>query len=171
MGVNDFNPILQELINPPDSSKVECHADFRTLRDGDRVMHIRNDYKKDVFNGDIGVIAGINKDENSSVIYVQYPDKDTLVEYTQADWSDIVLSFATTVHKSQGGQYPVVILVLHPSHSIMLQRNLFYTGLTRSEKLCIIAGTEEAVKSAVYNNKIQKRNTTLKQRLLSQNIV
>lgn len=169
LGVNDFNPVMQQLINPPSPTKNEINANFRTLRVGDRVMHIHNDYKKEVFNGDIGLIAAITKDDSGSgsMIFVQYPDKDSLVPYDQSDWDDIVLAYASTVHKSQGGEYPVVILVLHPSQSIMLQRNLFYTGLTRARRLCIIVGTEDAIKTAVHNNKIQKRNTTLKHRLIN----
>lgn len=166
LGTKDLNPKLQALLNPPSDNKTEINTDFRILRVGDRVMHIRNDYNKEVFNGDLGVIASIDKSElSSSVIYVQYPDRDNLVEYEQCDWSDLQLAYACTVHKVQGSEYPCVILVLHPSQYVMLQRNLFYTGLTRAKKLCIIAGTSASIKTAVENNQIRARNTTLKERL------
>jgi exodeoxyribonuclease V alpha subunit len=166
LGINDLNPRLQAVLNPPDISKEEMKIGFGIFRVGDRVIHIRNDYNKEVFNGEVGFIAGINKENNSPVIYVRYPDKDNLVEYEQADWNDLQLSFCQTVHRSQGAEYPVVIVILHSSQSIMLQRNLFYTAVTRAKKLCIIAGTQDAMGIAVNNNKIQKRNTTLKERLI-----
>jgi exodeoxyribonuclease V alpha subunit len=167
LGINDFNPRLQNALNPFDPDKEQVQTDFRILRVGDRVMHIRNDYNKEVFNGDVGYIAGITKNESDIKIFVQYPDREGVVKYEQSEWSDLQLAFASTVHKSQGSEYEAVVLVLHPSHSIMLQRNLFYTGLTRAKSICIIAGTEDAIERAVANDKIQKRNTTLKERLLS----
>ena len=167
LGINDLNPRLQEVINPPSPDKPEVKSDFRILRVGDKIMHIRNDYIKEVFNGDIGHIVGLNKDGDVPIIYVQYPDKEELTEYPQGDWQDIQLAFSSTVHKSQGAEYPVVLLVLHPSQHVMLQRNLFYTALTRAKKLCIIAGTPDAIQTAVNNNQIQKRNTTLREKLIT----
>jgi exodeoxyribonuclease V alpha subunit len=169
LGINDFNPRLQAVLNPPSPDKMEIKSEFRVLRVGDKVMQIRNDYNKDVFNGDIGYIVVINKENiETPVIGVQYPDKEHIIYYEQMDWGDLQLAFASTIHKFQGSEYPAIIMVLHPSQFIMLQRNLIYTGLTRARKICIIAGTQGAIETAVNNNKIQKRNTTLKQRLLKE---
>jgi exodeoxyribonuclease V alpha subunit len=165
LGINDINPRLQEVLNPPHPDKVEVNNNFRILRVGDKVMQIRNDYDKGIFNGDVGVIAGINKNTENSLIFVKYPDIDVLIEYQQCDWDDLQLAFAATYHKAQGAEYQAVILVLHPSQYNMLQRNLLYTGLTRAKKICIIAGTQGAIETAVNNNKEQLRNTTLRQRL------
>jgi exodeoxyribonuclease V alpha subunit len=163
VGVNDLNPILQAALNPPDSNKPEIQLGFRILRLGDRVMQIRNDYKKIVFNGEVGKICGITKSENgTNVVFVKFPDKSEPIAYHPDELDDIQLSFANTIHKSQGSEYPAVVLAMHTSHWHMLRRNLFYTGLTRAKKHCIIIGTSNAMARAVDNDAQEKRNTTLK---------
>jgi len=162
VGVNDLNPLLQNVLNPAADDKTEINLGFRILRNGDRVMQIRNDYKKEVFNGEIGRICGITKDDNDRTqVFVQFPDKTTPVGYFVDELDDIQLAYACTIHKSQGSEYPAVVLAMHNSHWHMLRRNLFYTGLTRAKKHCIIAGTSSAIARAVDNNAQEVRNTTL----------
>jgi len=162
LGVEDLNPVLQQALNPPSISKNEYKNDFRVLRVGDRVMQIRNDYNKEIFNGDTGVIADIVKVGNDNVdIKVQYPDIPHPISYDKSDVIDIVHSFCCTVHKVQGSEYNAVIMILHPSHANMLQRNLFYTGVTRAKKLCIVMGTQSAIDAAVTNDRQQQRSTNL----------
>lgn len=163
VGINDLNPLLQEAINPPSANKPELQMGWRILRQGDRVMQIRNDYKKIVFNGEIGRICGITKsDTGASVVFVQFPDKTSPLEYHVDELDDLQLAFCSTIHKSQGSEYPAVVLAIHNSHWHMLRRNLFYTGLTRAKKHCIIAGTSQAIGRAVDNDAQEVRNTTLK---------
>ena len=166
VGVEDLNPRIQEVLNPEEAGKPEIIAGKRIFRVGDRIMQIRNNYKKGengVFNGDVGNICGISNIEGKHTVFVKYPDMADPVSYTPDEWDELQHSFAMTVHKAQGAEYPVVILVMHSSQYNMLQRNLFYTGLTRGKKLCIVAGTQRAIEIAVLNGQEQKRNTTLKE--------
>lgn len=163
VGINDLNPLLQEALNPPDSNKPELQLSFRILRQGDRVMQIRNDYNKVIFNGEIGRVCGITKGDNgANTVFVQFPDKTSPLEYKMEDLDDLQLAYACTIHKSQGREFPAVVLAMHNSHWHMLRRNLFYTGLTRAKKHCIIAGTAQAIARAVENDAQEVRNTTLK---------
>lgn len=168
-GVEDLNPLLQAVLNPPHANKPEVSLQYRLLRVGDRVMQIRNDYDKMVFNGEVGKIAAITSgtDNTNVKIFVQYPDLPSPVEYAREEWDDIQLAYACTIHKSQGSEYPAVVMVLHHSQWVMLQRNLFYTGLTRAKNHCIIVGTNSAIQRAVENSTEKKRNTTLKQLMKS----
>ena len=166
LGVDDLNPKLQALLNPANPEKAEIVDNFLTFRVGDRVMQTRNDYNKNVFNGYVGKIASISRHEDTAALFVKYPDMESPVEYSSEEWDDLQLAYASTIHKSQGSEYPAVILLMHPSHRNMLQRNLFYTGLTRAKKICIVAGTMGAVEQAVNNSKEAHRNTTLKQLLM-----
>jgi exodeoxyribonuclease V alpha subunit len=169
LGVEIVNPLLQSALNPPSPDKTELKMkDCSIFRLDDRIMHIRNDYKKDVFNGDVGRIAAINKDsDGSTTIFVQYPDKPNVVEYEPDTYSDLKLAYSASVHKSQGGEFPVVLMLLHDAHYRMLQRNLVYTAVTRAKKLFIFIGTESALSRAVYNKTESKRNTTLKELLIA----
>jgi exodeoxyribonuclease V alpha subunit len=164
LGIEDLNPPLQEALNPAAPHKAEVQANSRIFRVGDRVMQIRNNYKKGdngVFNGDIGYISSIIRDGEDVSIWVRYPDMPSPIEYAKDEWDELQHCMACTVHKSQGAEYPCVILVQHPSQYNMLQRNLIYTGVTRAKKLCVIAGTRRAVEIAVGNDKEVIRNTTL----------
>lgn len=165
LGVEDLNPMLQNLLNPASDEKTEIMDNFRIFRVGDRVMQTRNDYDKNVFNGFIGKIAGITRTNDSVSLFVKFQSRDDYVEYVDDDRDDLSLAYAQTIHKAQGGEYPAVIMVIHPSQYVMLKRNLLYTGLTRARKLCVIIGTEHALETAVANNEEVKRNTTLKQLL------
>lgn len=170
LGINDINPIIQECANPQDNVKDEILIGAsgpaqRKFRVGDRVMQIKNDYDKNVFNGDMGVIVGINKSINPIQIGVKFQDNDDLIIYKQHELDNLQHSWCITCHKSQGAEYPAVIMVLHDSQSAMLQRNLFYTGITRAKNLCIVVGTKSAISSAINNIRETKRNTTLKEKL------
>jgi exodeoxyribonuclease V alpha subunit len=171
LGVNDINPHVQECVNPPDSSKEEIQigaGDLKKIyRVGDRVMQIKNDYDKNVFNGDMGKIVGINKNVNPVQIGVKFIDSSEIVFYKQHELDNLQHAWCITCHKSQGGEFPAVVIIAHDSQSSMLQRNLFYTGITRAKRICIVVGTQSAVRASVNNTKEAKRNTTLKDRLLN----
>ena len=158
VGTISLNIALQEAINPVG----ECisYGSFKYRR-GDKVMQIKNNYDKDVFNGDIGVVECVNTDENTMT--VSFDGK--AVEYEKGDFGELTLAYATTIHKSQGSEYPVVVMPLMMSHYVMLQRNLVYTGVTRAKKLCIIIGESKALSQSIRNMVVLKRNTKLKERL------
>ena len=157
-GTKNLNIILQEAINPVGECITSGAFKYRV---GDKVMQIRNDYKKNVFNGDIGFVKEIDTEEH--VMTVTFGDED--VEYEKGDMGELTLSYACTIHKSQGSEYPVVVMPLLMSHYIMLQRNLVYTGVTRAKKLCVIIGDGRAMYQAINNQVVLKRNTRLKERL------
>ncbi len=124
-------------------------------------MQIRNNYDYEVFNGDIGRIAGIDQVEKK--VEIRFPDK--LVAYDMADLNELVLAYATTIHKAQGSEYPVVVIPLHTQHYIMLQRNLLYTGITRAKERVVIVGTKQALNICIRNNQVMWRNSYLAERL------
>jgi exodeoxyribonuclease V alpha subunit len=126
-------------------------------------MQLKNNYEKEVFNGDIGKIVKIN--EKEEIIEVNFPEK--IVTYQGQDINQITLAYAVSVHKSQGTEYPVILMPLLVSHYLMLQRNLLYTGLTRAKKLAIIVGEKKALAIAIKNDKMAKRYTKLKERIAS----
>ena len=131
------------------------------LRVGDRVIQKVNDYNREVFNGDLGTIARIDLEEQE--VTVQFGERP--VSYDYADVNEITLAWAVTVHKSQGSEYPVVILPLYMQHYLMLSRNLLYTGLTRAKQLAILVGPKRAIGMAVRQVKDKQRYTLLNQRL------
>jgi exodeoxyribonuclease V alpha subunit len=134
----------------------------RTYRVNDKVMQIRNNYDKDVFNGDIGRIAQI-RDEDHEVI-VSFEDRAVTYDFSELD--EIVLAYAVSVHKSQGSEYPVVVFPVLTQHYILLQRNLIYTAVTRGKNLVIMVGSRKALSIGVNNNKTQQRYTRLGYRLV-----
>ena len=133
----------------------------RTFKTGDKVMQIKNNYDKDVYNGDIGRIKRIDREEQE--VYVDFYGK--LVSYDFSDLDELVLAYATSVHKAQGSEYPAVVMPILMQHYILLQRNLLYTGITRGKKLVVLLGTKKALAIAVRNDKPQMSYTLLKQRL------
>ena len=161
VGTRNLNQVLQQLINPPHLTKPEIVRGSITLRVGDRIIQKVNDYNRDVFNGDLGVIVNIDTEEQSAAVSFS----DRLVVYDAADLNEIALAFAVTIHKSQGSEYPVVILPLYMQHYLMLSRNLIYTGLTRAKQLAVVVGPEKAIARAVSQVKDQHRYTRLAQRL------
>ena len=158
-GVDNLNQLIQERLNPPVVGKGELKGRHMIFRVGDKVMQKHNDYEKGVFNGDIGQIFAVQHD----MVYVRYPEQD--VKYEGAEIDEITLAYAITVHKSQGSEYHTVIMALVNSHSIMLQRNLFYTAVTRAKRKVILVGTKRAVQTAVQNQRTSRRFTLLILRL------
>jgi exodeoxyribonuclease V alpha subunit len=131
------------------------------LRVNDKVMQLRNNYDKGVFNGDLGRIVGIDKEEGK--IRIDFDDK--IVEYEADELDEISLAYATSIHKSQGSEYPVVVIPLHTSHYMMLYRSILYTAVTRGKKLVIVVGSRKALAMAIRNVRVEKRNTGLKEKL------
>ena len=160
IGTINLNVILQQAINP-EGEFVQC-GQYK-YRKGDKVMQIRNNYDKNVFNGDVGTVLSVNtEDRQMTVVF----DKEA-VDYEGGDLNELTLAYACTIHKSQGSEYPVVVMPLMMSHYIMLQRNLVYTGVTRAKKICILIGDTKALGMAVHNQVVTQRNTRLKERLNS----
>jgi exodeoxyribonuclease V alpha subunit len=162
-GVENLNQQIQARVNPPRPGKPELKVGFTVMRVGDKVMQIRNNYEKNVFNGDIGTIQNIAGNH----IIVSFPDRTegSEVGYEGAEAEELRLAYAMSVHKSQGSEYAVVIMPLVPSHYIMLQRNLFYTAVTRARKQVYLAGSRKAMQIAVNNDKTRKRYSLLAERL------
>ncbi len=161
VGTRNLNQVLQNLLNPARSDKAEVVRGGITLRVGDRLIQRVNDYEREVFNGDLGVIVAIDSEEQE--VRVQFDQRQ--VTYDYADLNEVDLAWAVTIHKSQGSEYPVVMLPLFPQHYLMLSRNLLYTGLTRAKKLAVIVGPKKAVAMAVNQVKDQRRYTGLAGRL------
>jgi len=158
VGVANLNAELQALLNP--EGKVITRGG-RLFRTNDKVMQIKNNYEKDVFNGDIGRLIGIDLDEQR----VQVKFEDRVIDYELSDLDDLVLAYAISIHKSQGAEYPAVVVPLLSQHYIMLQRNLLYTAITRAKRLVVLVGSKRAIAIAVRNNKVQLRYTNLAARL------
>ena len=158
IGVANLNIELQKRLNPGQSGITRGAWNFRI---GDKVMQIVNNYDKDVFNGDIGWISKIDPEERE--VGIDFDGR--LVPYDYSDLDELVLAYAVSVHKSQGSEYPVVILPVVTQHYMLLQRNLIYTGITRAKKLVIMIGTKKALAIAIRNNKPQRRYTLLSERL------
>lgn len=158
VGASNLNILLQDAINPSDKCLYRAG---RSFRQNDKVMQIRNNYDKEVFNGDIGFISEIDFDNNK--LNVAFDNR--IIEYDITELDELVQAYAITIHKSQGSEYPVVVMPVMMTHFIMLQRNLIYTGITRAKKVLVIVGTKKAVSYSVRNVTVTKRNTKLKERL------
>ncbi|MYA68626.1 AAA family ATPase [Candidatus Poribacteria bacterium] len=184
LGTENLNKRLQEVLNPQYVTPVihplvkarfgpgthsQAHrsgnqsATIGGFRVGDKVMQIRNNYDYDVFNGDIGRVVAIEIEGLDKKVLIQYPDKQ--VAYDAADLGELVLAYATTIHKAQGSEYPAVVIPLHTQHYLMLQRNLLYTGITRARERVVIVGTEKALGICIRNNQVMQRNSYLAERL------
>ena len=161
-GTDHLNHVLQAALNPSPVSLLHGGIEYRL---GDKVMQVKNDYTKDVFNGDIGCVSGV--DREGQTLTVDFDGRKIAYEMLELD--ELVLSYAITIHKSQGGEFPVVIMPITSSHAIMLQRNLLYTAITRAKRLMILIGEQKAVYTAVKNNRIATRNTMLAERLKAKN--
>lgn len=160
-GVTTLNERLQNALNPPNPKKPEVRLFGTLFRPGDKVMQTENNYDKDTFNGDIGFISGIDLTEH--VLSVEIDNRQVKYDFTEAD--QLVLAYAVTVHKSQGCEFPVIVMPVVSSHYIMLQRNLLYTAITRARELCVLVGNRRAIGIAVRNNKVAERYTALDWRL------
>ena len=161
-GVAALNEALQEALNPPHKNKGEKRAGPRTLRTGDRVMQLRNNYDKEVFNGDIGAVATVDAEQNQ--VTVEFDGR--LVAYEPYELDELTHAFAVSVHKSQGSEYAAVVLPVLSSHGFMLQRNLLYTAVTRARRLVVLVGQPRAIAQAVRNAHVSARHTGLRERLL-----
>jgi exodeoxyribonuclease V alpha subunit len=157
MGTRNLNQVLQDLVNPPHPSKKEMVRGGAILRVGDRVIQKVNDYNREVFNGDLGIIESIDLEEQETTVRFEQRS----VTYDLADLNEIGLAWAVTIHKSQGSEYPVVIMPIFMQHYMMLSRNLIYTGLTRARQLAIVVGPQKAIGLAVRQIKDRERYTLL----------
>ncbi len=158
LGVTSLNAGLQQAINP---SGEELELGFRRFRRGDKVMQIRNNYDLGVFNGDLGRVQGL--DEEEGTLLVNFDGR--LVPVPPENLDELTVAYACTIHKSQGSEYPAVVIALHDQHWVMLQRNLLYTAVTRGRRLVVIVGTRRAMARAVRNASQQRRYTRLTGRL------
>ena len=158
VGAANLNLALQEALNP---SGPSLNRGGYTYRQGDRVMQIRNNYDKDVFNGDSGYIREVDTEDRT--LTVDFDGKT--VEYDVTELDELTLAYATTIHKAQGSEYPIVVMPLLMTHFVMLQRNLIYTGITRAKKICVLIGATKALAYAIRNMAVLKRNTMLKERI------
>ncbi len=160
-GVQELNARLQEALNPKQPAGVEIQHGSRVFRAGDRVMQVHNDYDRQIFNGDMGRILSI--DSETSQMVIDFDDRPVIAEFSQLD--EIVHAYAVSIHKSQGSEFPVVVIPLLTQHYMMLQRNLLYTAVTRARKLVVLIGSKRAIGMAIRNNRIGQRNTQLAKRL------
>ena len=159
-GVSNMNLLLQKRLNPPTEKKPEITVNGQIFRLGDKVMQTKNNYQKKVFNGDIGFINDIE----DKTLTVRFADGIT-AEYEKGETAELSLAYAMSVHKSQGGEYSLVIMPLVRAHSVMLQRNLLYTAVTRAKQKVIIIGEKNAIASAVANDRTKRRFTLFAERL------
>jgi exodeoxyribonuclease V alpha subunit len=158
LGTHALNQELQKLLNP---AGHELHAGERIFREGDRVIQLRNDYDKLIFNGSIGRVIAIDTQKARMTVGFE----DAHADYDLSDIDEIALAYAISVHKSQGSQYPAVVMPIHPSHYLMLRRNLLYTAITRAERVCVLVGTRSALQQAVRNAEERRRFSRLAERL------
>ncbi|HEX7714534.1 MAG TPA: ATP-dependent RecD-like DNA helicase [Bacillota bacterium] len=164
-GVVNLNLCLQEALNQATPEKPELKTGSLLFRLGDKVMQIKNDYQRQVFNGDIGRIRQLDAEDRRLVVGFPEVGGERSVVYESENLDQLVLSYAISVHKSQGNEYPVVVMPITTQHFLMLQRNLFYTAITRARRLVVLVGTKKAIVLAVKNNKIEERHSLLKERL------
>ncbi len=164
VGVTSLNAALQSALNPPRPAAGERQVGGRAYRVGDRVMQIRNNYDKEVFNGDMGQITEL--DLEAQVVTVQMDDRTVHYDFLELD--ELVHAYAVSVHKSQGSEFPAVVIPLLPAHYMMLQRNLLYTAITRAQRLVVLVGVPRAVAIAVRNNRANQRYSGLAERLQAQ---
>ena len=158
VGAANLNVALQQALNHNTAALVRGGY---TFKEGDRVMQLRNNYDKDVYNGDLGYVRSVDMEERTLTV-----DFDgQMVEYEASELDELTLAYATTIHKSQGSEYPIVVMPVLMTHYVMLQRNLIYTGITRAKKICVLVGQTKALAYTIHNMKVLKRNTRLKERL------
>jgi len=159
VGAGNLNVELQKALNPGEEGVLRGGRLFRV---NDKIMQIVNNYDKEVYNGDIGRISSIDEEEKEVKVIVD--DREIVYDYSDLD--ELVHAYAVSIHKSQGSEYPAVVIPILIQHYMLLQRNLLYTGVTRGKKLVIIVGTKKAMAIAVKNNRTEKRYTLLKERLI-----
>ena len=163
-GVENLNKLLQEALNPESDGKAALVGANQVLREGDKIMQMKNNYTKGVYNGDIGFITGIDHGR----VAVRYPEQDVI--YERGEVEELHLAYAMSVHKSQGSEYPVVIMPLISGHHIMLQRNLLYTAVTRAKQRVILLGSKAALNTALSNDRTKRRYSLLAERLVGEEL-
>lgn len=161
LGARNLNVVLQALLNPAAEDKAEIERYGWTFRVGDRVIQTENSYGRDVFNGDLGIIEGLNRIEQE--LSVNFEGRSVLYDYSDLD--ELSLAYVLTIHKSQGSEYPCVVIPIHTQHYLMLRRNLLYTAVTRGKKLVVLVGTRNALQLAVSRQDTHRRYTALRRRL------
>jgi len=161
IGVGALNEQLQAALNPPAANKPERKIGSRAYRSGDRVMQIRNNYEKDVYNGDMGRITAIDMEMHQ--VSALFDGRTVVYDFLELD--ELVHAYAVSVHKSQGSEFPAVVIPVLTSHYMMLQRNLLYTAVTRARQLAVLVGQPKAISIAVRNGKVAERYTGLTERL------
>jgi exodeoxyribonuclease V alpha subunit len=159
-GVSNLNQMLQEALNPP-GKKIERLLNSQTLRVGDKVMQTANNYDKNVYNGDIGRVTDI--DPIRQTLTVSIDGAPVVYDFIEAD--ELMHAFAISVHKSQGSEYPCVVMPVMTQHYLLLQRNLLYTAVTRAKRMVVLIGTRKAIGIAIKNNRVSERHTALDWRL------
>jgi exodeoxyribonuclease V alpha subunit len=160
-GVGALNQRLQLALNPPAENKAEARRGSQVFRIGDRIMQIRNNYDKEVYNGDMGRLVAL--DTVDQVVTIRVDSEDVFYDYSELD--ELIHAYAVSVHKSQGSEFRAVVVPVLTQHYVMLQRNLLYTAVTRARELVVLVGTRRAIAIAVRNNKIMERHTALDARL------
>ncbi|WP_374724116.1 SF1B family DNA helicase RecD2 [Calidifontibacillus erzurumensis] len=164
IGTESLNELIQKSINPPEPTKKEVRIKRTIFREGDKVIQIKNDRKKDVYNGDLGILKAIDYDENGNeILFCSFNNQ--IIEYKKDEFKELQLAYATTIHKAQGSQADIVIMPISMVHERMLLRNLFYTGQTRAKKVFVLIGTRQAINKAIQTNKAVLRNTGLKEQI------
>ncbi len=159
VGTGNLNEALQKALNPVEVKGVT--RGNRTFRINDKVMQIKNNYDKEVFNGDVGRVSKVNFETQE--MFISFDGRD--ISYDFMDLDEVVLAYAVSVHKSQGSEYAAVVMPILTQHYMLLQRNLIYTAVTRGRRLVVLVGTRKALAIGVKNNKTQKRYTYLRDRL------
>ena len=158
VGAANLNQRLQEVLNQNEACLRRSGTIFRLY---DKVMQIKNNYEKEVFNGDIGRIMTVNMEDRE--LTVRFDDRDIIYDVTELD--ELVHAYATTIHKAQGSEFPIVVMPVLMTHYVMLQRNLVYTGITRAKKLLVLVGSSKALDYAIRHVTVTERNTKLCERL------
>jgi exodeoxyribonuclease V alpha subunit len=161
VGVANLNRMLQDALNPPTSNTVERRLGGHIFRTGDKLMQVRNNYDKETFNGDIGRLVGV--DLSNQAFTVEIDERPVRYDWSEAD--ELAHAFAISVHKSQGSEFPAVVVPIMTQHYLMLQRNLLYTAVTRAKQLVVLVGQRRAISIAVRNNPVTQRYSGLSVRL------
>ena len=160
-GARSLNLDLQKALNPPSDDAVSVERFGYTYRAGDKVMQVENDYEKEVFNGDLGFVTTVDAD--SAELVIDFDGRQVTYQFGELD--EVALAYATTIHKSQGSEYPAVVIPVVTQHYTMLERNLIYTGITRGKRLVVVVGQKKAVAIAVRGAKDRRRWSKLRERL------
>jgi len=161
LGARNLNQLLQAKLNPPRDGHPQVERFGYTFRVGDKALQTENDYKKDVFNGDLGIVTKVDQDE--SELSVDYEGRIVVYDFGELD--ELMPAYAMSIHKSQGSEFPAVVILVHTQHYMMLQRNLLYTGITRGKRLVVLVGMPKAIAIAVKRAEARTRHSALKERL------